>query len=78
MAETENKTSEVTPDPIRFTDACVAKVKELLSEEENPNMPLRVFVQGGGCQGFQYGFQFEEAKAADDTVLSCRQRLCFR
>ena len=38
MAETENKTSEVTPDPIRFTDACVAKVKELLSEEENPNM----------------------------------------
>ncbi len=69
MAETENKTSEVTPDPIRFTDACVAKVKELLSEEENPNMPLRVFVQGGGCQGFQYGFQFEEAKAADDTVI---------
>lgn len=69
MAETENKTSEVTPAPIRFTDACVAKVKELLAEEENPDMPLRVFVQGGGCQGFQYGFQFEEAKEADDTVI---------
>ena len=42
MAETENKTSEVTPDPIRFTDACVAKVKEFISEKENTNMPMRV------------------------------------
>ena len=78
MAETENKTSEVTPAPIRFTDACVAKVKELLAEEENPDMPLRVFVQGGGCQGFQYGFQFEEAKEADDTVIELVDSLSFQ
>ncbi len=71
MEETEKKVPEAASDPIKFTDACVAKVKELLSEEENPNMPLRVFVQGGGCQGFQYGFQFEEAKEADDTVILC-------
>ncbi len=65
----ENETKVASTDPIHFTDACVLKVKELLSQEENPHSPLRVFVQGGGCQGFQYGFQFEEAKEADDTVI---------
>ena len=69
MTEVTTTTTEESSDPIRFTDACVSKVKELLSEEENPNMPLRVFVQGGGCQGFQYGFQFEEAKEDDDAVI---------
>jgi len=69
MAETETTVPQTLSDPIRFTDACVAKVKELLAEETNPNMPLRVFVQGGGCQGFQYGFQFEEAEEKDDTVV---------
>ncbi len=59
------------PAPLEFTPACVAKVKELLAEEDNPSMPLRVFVQGGGCQGFQYGFQFEDAAAEDDTVIDC-------
>lgn len=47
----------------------MAKVKELLAAEEDPNMPLRVFVQGGGCQGFQYGFQFEEKAAEDDEII---------
>ena len=47
----------------------MAKVKELLAAEDDPNMPLRVFVQGGGCQGFQYGFQFEEKPAEDDEII---------
>ncbi|MCF0252803.1 MAG: iron-sulfur cluster insertion protein ErpA [Duodenibacillus sp.] len=68
--ETKNEAAaEEAPAPIIFTDNCVAKVKELLAEEENPEMPLRVFVQGGGCQGFQYGFQFEEKPEEDDTLI---------
>lgn len=65
----ENASADEAPLPIVFTDACVAKVKELLSAEENPDMPLRVFVQGGGCQGFQYGFQFEEKPEEDDEII---------
>ncbi len=49
----ENETKVASTDPIHFTDACVLKVKELLSQEENPHSPLRVFVQGGGCQGLR-------------------------
>lgn len=67
----------VTPSaPIVFTDACVAKVKELQAEEKSEKMPLRIFVQGGGCQGFQYGFQFEEKVEEDDTVIE-REGVCF-
>jgi iron-sulfur cluster insertion protein len=44
----------------------VTKLRELIAEENNPNLMLRVFVQGGGCSGFQYGFTFEEAKNEDD------------
>ena len=65
----QNPSPEEAPEPLVFTDACVAKVKELLAAEEDPNMPLRVFVQGGGCQGFQYGFQFEEKAAGDDEII---------
>jgi iron-sulfur cluster insertion protein len=43
-----------------FTDAAALKVSELIREESNPNLKLRVFVQGGGCSGFQYGFTFDE------------------
>ena len=46
--------------------AAVDKLKELVAEEGNPNLMLRVFVQGGGCSGFQYGFTFDEAKNEDD------------
>ena len=44
----------------------VAKLRELIAEENNPNLMLRVFVQGGGCSGFSYGFTFEETQAEDD------------
>ncbi|QTL33820.1 MULTISPECIES: iron-sulfur cluster insertion protein ErpA [Pseudoalteromonas] len=46
--------------PIKFSDAAANRVKELISEEENPNLKLRVYVTGGGCSGFQYGFTFDE------------------
>ena len=52
-----------------FTDAAAAKVSELIREEANPNLKLRVFVQGGGCSGFQYGFTFDEAVEDGDTQV---------
>ena len=55
------------PSPLLFTEAAAAKVRELISEEKNPALKLRVFVSGGGCSGFQYGFTFEENIAEDDT-----------
>lgn len=55
--------------PLLFTDAAVAKVKELIEEEKNPALMLRVFVSGGGCSGFQYGFTFEETTSEDDTRI---------
>jgi len=58
------------PTPLIFTDAAAAKVKSLVEEEENPNLKLRVYVTGGGCSGFQYGFTFDEELAEDDTVIS--------
>ncbi len=48
------------PDALVFTDAAADKVGELIREEANPNLKLRVFVSGGGCSGFQYGFTFDE------------------
>jgi iron-sulfur cluster insertion protein len=48
------------PDVLIFTDAAAGKVGELIREEANPNLKLRVFVSGGGCSGFQYGFTFDE------------------
>lgn len=55
---------------IALTDNAASKVKVLISEEENPKLKLRVFVTGGGCSGFQYGFAFEEDVNDDDTVFS--------
>ena len=52
-----------------FTDSAAAKVRDLINEEGNPNLKLRVFVQGGGCSGFQYGFTFDEDVNEDDTAL---------
>lgn len=57
-------------DPITFTESAAAKISELIAEENNPLLKLRVFVQGGGCSGFSYGFTFDDAVAEDDTVLS--------
>ncbi|WP_138436748.1 iron-sulfur cluster insertion protein ErpA [Marinobacter shengliensis] len=55
--------------PLFFSDSAVAKVRELIEEEENPDLKLRVFVTGGGCSGFQYGFSFDENQDDDDTVI---------
>jgi iron-sulfur cluster insertion protein len=57
------------PAPLNFTDSAAAKVKELIDEEGNADLKLRVFVSGGGCSGFQYGFTFDEATNEDDTVM---------
>jgi len=54
---------------IQITDACIAKVADLILEEDNPAIKLRVFVQGGGCSGFQYGFTFDEDQNEDDFVI---------
>ena len=58
------------PAPLVFTDSAAAKVAELVAEEGNPELKLRVFVQGGGCSGFQYGFTFDEVVNEDDTEMS--------
>lgn len=52
-----------------FTDNAARKVKTLMEEEGNDNLMLRVFISGGGCSGFQYGFTFDEERAEDDTAL---------
>ena len=57
------------PAPLLFTDNAADKVRELIEEEGNPGLKLRVFVQGGGCSGFQYGFTFDEEVNDDDTVM---------
>jgi len=54
-------------DPIRISDAVIAKVAELMEEEGDPGLRLRIYVTGGGCSGFQYGFAFDD-KAQDDDV----------
>lgn len=58
-----------TPTPLQVTASAVAKVRSLVEEEGNPDLKLRVFVTGGGCSGFQYGFTFDEVAAEDDTVV---------
>lgn len=58
------------PDPLIFTDSAAEKVKQLMAEENNPDLMLRVFVSGGGCSGFQYGFTFEETANEDDTRIN--------
>jgi iron-sulfur cluster insertion protein len=55
--------------PFVFTDSAAGKVKELIEEEGNPALKLRVFVTGGGCSGFQYGFTFDEEINEDDTTM---------
>lgn len=62
-------TTETQEAPLLFTDSAAAKVRELIEEEGNSALKLRVFVTGGGCSGFQYGFTFDEEVADDDTVL---------
>ena len=53
-----------------FTDAAARKVQQLIKEEDNPKLNLRVYITGGGCSGFQYGFTFDENINDDDTVVT--------
>ena len=55
--------------PMDFTGAAAAKVRELIAEEGNPALKLRVYIQGGGCSGFQYGFEFDEGQNEDDFAI---------
>ena len=55
--------------PLMFSDSAANKVKELIEEEGNPALKLRVFVTGGGCSGFQYGFTFDEEVNEDDATM---------
>lgn len=54
---------------INFTDAAAIKVNSLIIEENNPKLNLRVFITGGGCSGFQYGFTFDESINDDDFIV---------
>ncbi|HEX5339688.1 MAG TPA: iron-sulfur cluster insertion protein ErpA [Gammaproteobacteria bacterium] len=58
-----------TATPLVFTDAAARKVRQLIEEEANPALKLRVFVSGGGCSGFQYGFTFDENTEDGDTCV---------
>jgi iron-sulfur cluster insertion protein len=71
MTPTEPSPVQHQPAPptLLFTDAAASKVAELIREEANPNLKLRVFVQGGGCSGFQYGFTFDESVEDGDTQV---------
>ena len=57
------------PTPIMFTDAAAQKVAQLIQEEDNPELMLRVFISGGGCSGFQYGFTFDDAVEDGDSSI---------
>ena len=70
MSEAATPTYLDAPEvPLVFTDAAAGKVRELIAEEGNPGLKLRVYISGGGCSGFQYGFTFDEARADDDFAL---------
>jgi iron-sulfur cluster insertion protein len=57
------------PPPLEFTVEAAAKVRELIAEEGNAALKLRVYIQGGGCSGFQYGFEFDEGRNEDDFAI---------
>ncbi len=61
--------TSAAPMPLVFTDAAAVKVGELIKEEDNSELMLRVFVSGGGCSGFQYGFTFDEKKEEGDSSI---------
>jgi len=69
--KTENPVigSPAAPPPLVFTDAAARKVSELIDEEDNPELMLRVFIAGGGCSGFQYGFTFDETIEEGDSSV---------
>lgn len=70
MSESSTPTYQTQGDAaLVVTEAAARKVRELIDEEHNPDLKLRVYIQGGGCSGFQYGFSFEEAAEEDDFAI---------
>jgi len=65
----ENTESTQSGPSLIFTDAAAMKVSDLIAQEENSELMLRVFISGGGCSGFQYGFSFDDAVNADDRTF---------
>ena len=65
-----SESSAETESPVIFTDSAAAKVRELITEEGDDNLKLRVFVSGGGCSGFQYGFTFDDTVNEGDTEVN--------
>lgn len=55
---------------VELTESAITKISEILAEENNPNVKLRTFVQGGGCSGFQYGFTLDEEQSEDDFIIN--------
>jgi iron-sulfur cluster insertion protein len=72
-SEMQNQTpfigSPGAPPPVVFTDAAARKVNELIQDEDNPALKLRVFISGGGCSGFQYGFTFDDKIEEGDSRI---------
>ncbi len=64
-----NETATATSTDVTFSDAAANKVKRLIAEENNPNLKLRIYISGGGCSGFQYGFQFDENVGEGDVTV---------
>ena len=65
----EHATPPLPSVPLQFTPAAAAKVRELVAEEGNAALKLRAYIQGGGCSGFQYGFEFDEGQNEDDIAI---------
>ncbi len=72
QSDTASASQAVPPPPVVFTDAAATKVGELIREEQNPDLKLRVFISGGGCSGFQYGFTFDETIEDGDSEVENR------
>ncbi len=69
QSETSATGQPLPPPPVVFTDAAATKVGELIREEDNPDLKLRVYISGGGCSGFQYGFTFDETVEEGDSEV---------
>ena len=69
MEHSPTQNPDQIPEVLNFTDSAVNKVRELIDDEGNEKLMLRVFISGGGCSGFQYGFSFDENTTNDDTVV---------
>ena len=69
QSDTASAGQAMPPPPVVFTDAAATKVGELIREEQNPDLKLRVFISGGGCSGFQYGFTFDENTEDGDSEV---------